>query len=169
MAYLPGAHQTLGEAFRACGLEWPDNVWMGVSVETAAYVHRVDHLRSVPANVRFISFEPLLGSVGRINLTGIEWYIAGGESGPGARPIKEAGVTEIRDQYLTAGVPFFFKQWGGTNKKKTGRQLENRTWSELPYHNASHSLRESIKKDIMHRQCITVSSMVNSHEGQDKI
>lgn len=113
-------------------LEWPDNVWMGVSVETADFLHRLDHLRSVPANVRFISFEPLLGSVGRINLTSIDWCIVGGESGPGARPIRKMWVTEIRDQCLTAGVPFFFKQWGGTNKKKTGRELEDRTWSELP-------------------------------------
>ncbi|MBN1553042.1 phage Gp37/Gp68 family protein [bacterium] len=159
--------ETLSEL--AINLEWPDNVWMGVSVETAEYLHRLDHLRTVHAKVRFISFEPLLGPVGWFDLSGIDWCIVGGESGPGARPMSKAWVTEIRDQCQAAGVPFFFKQWGGTNKKKTGRQLENRMWSELPYHSASHSLRESIKKDIMHRQCITVSSMVNSHEGQDKI
>jgi protein gp37 len=113
-------------------LEWPNNVWMGVSVETADYLHRVDHLWRVPANVRFISFEPLLGSVGRINLNGIDWCIVGGESGPGARPMSKIWVTEIRDQCLTTGVPFFFKQWGGTNKKKAGSLLENRAWNELP-------------------------------------
>jgi len=113
-------------------LEWPANVWMGVSVETAAYLHRLDHLRCIPSKVRFISFEPLLGPIGQFDLSGIDWCIVGGESGPGARPMKTEWVTKIRDQCNSAGVPFFFKQWGGTNKKKAGRSLENRTWSELP-------------------------------------
>lgn len=116
----------------AYDLEWPDNVWMGVSVETIAYLYRIDHLRRVPAKIRFISFEPLLGAVDRVDLTGIDWCIVGGESGPGARLIKKAWVTEIRDQCQRDGVPFFFKQWGGTNKKKAGRLLDNLYWDQMP-------------------------------------
>jgi protein gp37 len=113
-------------------LEWPDNVWAGVSVESRDYLQRIDHLRSVPARVRFISFEPLLKSLGEIDLTAIDWVIVGGESGPGARPMEESWVVEIREQCLAAGVPFFFKQWGGANKKKAGRLLDGRTWDGLP-------------------------------------
>ncbi len=116
----------------AVDLQWPDNVWMGVSVETAEYVHRLDHLRTVPSKVRFISFEPLLGPIGQFDLTGIDWCIVGGESGPGARPMSKAWVTNIRDQCRRANVPFFFKQWGGPNKKKTGRILDNQIWNEFP-------------------------------------
>ncbi len=108
------------------------NVWMGVSVETPEYLYRMDHLRRTPARVRFISFEPLLAALGKLDLDGIHWAIVGGESGPKSRPMNEAWVTEIRDQCRAARVPFFFKQWGGTNKKKAGRLLDGRVWDEMP-------------------------------------
>ncbi|MCU0250852.1 MAG: phage Gp37/Gp68 family protein [Vicinamibacterales bacterium] len=113
-------------------LEWPQNVWMGVSVETRKYLYRLDHLRRTPAKIRFASFEPLLEGLGTVNLDGIHWTIVGGESGPGARPMEKAWGIELRDQCVAAGVPFFFKQWGGTNKKKAGRLLDGRTWDQLP-------------------------------------
>lgn len=113
-------------------LSWPENLWMGVSVEGPKVLHRVDDLRAAPAHVRFISAEPLLASLSDIDLTGIHWLIAGGESGPGARPMREEWVTEIRNLCLDAGVAFFFKQWGGVNKHRTGRVLEDRTWDEMP-------------------------------------
>ena len=116
----------------APALCWPPNVWVGVSVETSKYLYRVAHLRQVPVAVRFLSFEPLLAPVGTIDLAGIHWVIVGGESGPGARPIKAEWVREIRDQCLAAGVPFFFKQWGGTQRKKGGRVLDGRIWDEMP-------------------------------------
>jgi protein gp37 len=105
---------------------------MGVSVETLRYTPRIDHLRQTNAMVKFLSLEPLLGALPGLNLEGIDWVIVGGESGPGARPMDPAWVTEIRDQCLDSNVPFFFKQWGGTRKKKAGRELEGRTWDELP-------------------------------------
>jgi protein gp37 len=113
-------------------IDWPANVWMGVSVETAKYKFRIDHLRQTGANIKFLSLEPLLGPLSHLNLAGIDWVIVGGESGPGARPIKKEWVTEIRDQCLSSNVPFFFKQWGGVNKKKVGRELQGRTWDQLP-------------------------------------
>ena len=113
-------------------IDWPDNVWQGVSVESAEYAFRIDHLRSTGAKVRFLSVEPLLGPIPNLDLKNIHWVIVGGESGPGARPMREEWVLEIRDQCQAAGVPFFFKQWGGVNKKKTGRELEGRTWDEMP-------------------------------------
>jgi protein gp37 len=113
-------------------IEWPDNVWAGVSVETRKYLARLDRLRKVRAHVKFISFEPLLEGLGEIDLTGINWAIVGGESGPRARQMDKAWVVEIREQCFAAGVPFFFKQWGGTRKKKAGRLLDGRTWEELP-------------------------------------
>ncbi len=113
-------------------IKWPKNVWMGVSVENSDYRCRIDSLRGVPAAVRFISFEPLLGPVGFLNLDGINWAIAGGESGPGARPMQPAWVIDIRDQCVAAGVPFFFKQWGGVRKKAAGRELEGRIWNQTP-------------------------------------
>jgi protein gp37 len=113
-------------------LTWPDNLWMGVSVENQDYTFRIDHLRQTHAKTKFLSLEPLLGAIPHMNLTGINWVIVGGESGPGARPIQPEWVTDIRDQCLAAKVPFFFKQWGGVNKKKTGRELEGRTWDDLP-------------------------------------
>ena len=113
-------------------LSWPENVWMGVSVENRDYLWRVDHLRKVPANVRFLSIEPLLGPIGRFSLKKIDWVIVGGESGPGARPMKEEWVIGIKNQCVKQGVPFFFKQWGGVQKKKWGRVLEGRTWDDIP-------------------------------------
>ncbi|MGN6183959.1 MAG: DUF5131 family protein [Thermoanaerobaculia bacterium] len=113
-------------------LEWPDNVWMGVSVESAAYVNRIDALRSTRAHVKFLSIEPLLGPMPTLDLHGIDWVIVGGESGPRARAVERSWILEIRDHCAKASVPFFFKQWGGTNKKKTGRELEGRTWDQMP-------------------------------------
>ena len=105
---------------------------MGVSVETQKYEYRIDHLRATGARVKFLSLEPLLGPLKNLNLENIDWAIVGGESGPGARPLKVGWVTDLRDQCARANVPFFFKQWGGVNKKKTGRLLEGRTWNEMP-------------------------------------
>lgn len=116
----------------APSLPWPENVWMGVTVEDADNTSRIECLRTVPAAVRFLSIEPLLGLIPNLNLEGIDWVIAGGESGPGARSMKEEWVLDIRDQCLRNRVPFFFKQWGGTNKKKAGRLLEGRIWDEMP-------------------------------------
>jgi protein gp37 len=105
---------------------------MGVSVESAKYVDRVDALRKTGAHVKFLSLEPLLGPLPNMNLSGMDWAIVGGESGPGARTIKREWITDIRDQCREARVAFFFKQWGGVNKKRTGRLLEGRTWDEMP-------------------------------------
>jgi len=113
-------------------LPWPRNVWMGVSVESAEYAWRIDQLRRVPAAVRFLSVEPLLGPVDDLRLDGIHWVIVGGESGPGARPMRPEWVESILAQCRAAGVPFFFKQWGGVNKKKTGRALHGRRYDEMP-------------------------------------
>jgi protein gp37 len=113
-------------------LPWPENVWMGVSVESAAYVGRVNDLVQVPASVRFLSVEPLLGPIPELPLEGIHWVIVGGESGPGARPMQPSWVKEIRSACRSARVPFFFKQWGGVNKKRTGRELDGRTWDAMP-------------------------------------
>jgi protein gp37 len=113
-------------------LPWPENVWMGVTVENGDYSYRIDHLRSVHAAVKFLSLEPLLGPVRNLNLKGIDWVIAGGESGPGARPMKEEWVRDVLLQCRAQAAPFFFKQWGGTNKKKAGRLLDRRTYDEMP-------------------------------------
>lgn len=116
----------------AAELDIPVNAWMGVSVENAKYVSRIDDLRRVRASVRFLSIEPLLGPIARLDLRAIDWVIVGGESGPRARRIDPAWVRQIRDQCGVARVPFFFKQWGGTRKHVTGRTLDGRTWDELP-------------------------------------
>jgi protein gp37 len=113
-------------------LEWPANVWMGVSVENAKYTSRIDHLRRTPAMTKFLSLEPLLGPLRNLDLENIDWAIVGGESGFGARPMLVDWVTEIREQCQEAGVAFFFKQWGGVQKKRNGRELEGRTWDEMP-------------------------------------
>jgi protein gp37 len=113
-------------------LPWAPNIWMGVSVENKDYLSRIDDLRSTGASVKFLSLEPLLGPLNDLNLQGIQWVIVGGESGPDARPMDPKWVTDIRDQCLQAGVAFFFKQWGGVQKKKLGRELEGRTWNEMP-------------------------------------
>jgi len=116
----------------ASDLKWPRNVWMGVTAEDKERLYRVDKLRSVPAKVKFLSIEPLLGPLPDLNLDGIDWVIVGGESGPGARPMKREWVIEIRDTCVNSTIPFFFKQWGGTRKKASGRVLENRTWNQMP-------------------------------------
>lgn len=113
-------------------LPWPDNVWMGVTVENADYAFRIDHLRTVAAAVRFLSIEPLLGPVPGLNLSGIDWVIVGGESGPGARAMEPAWARDVLGQCRRFGVPFFFKQWGGVNKKKAGRTLDGRVYDEMP-------------------------------------
>jgi len=113
-------------------LSWPRNLCMGVTVENAKYTFRIDDLRQTSAVIKFLSLEPLLGPIPDINLRGIDWVIVGGESGPGARPILPDWVTDIRDQCLAADVPFFFKQWGGVNKKKNGRKLDGKTWNQTP-------------------------------------
>ena len=113
-------------------LAWPPNVWMGVTVERADYLYRIDRLRRTCAPVKFLSLEPLLGLIPELDLEGIQWVVVGGESGPGARPMLPEWVIGIRDQCVEARVPFFFKQWGGVNKKKAGRLLEGRTWDQMP-------------------------------------
>lgn len=113
-------------------LNWPPNVWMGVSIENQDFLCRLDDLKKTGAYIKFLSLEPLLGPLKNINLRGVDWVIAGGESGPKARPVKTHWVTEIRNQCNQSKVPFFFKQWGGVNKKKAGRLLEGRIWDEMP-------------------------------------
>lgn len=113
-------------------LPWAENIWMGVSVENADVRYRIDHLRACDAHVKFLSLEPLLGPLPSLDLNGIDWVIVGGESGPKARPVDVRWVVDIRDQCIKNNVPFFFKQWGGYNKKKAGRLLEGRTWDEMP-------------------------------------
>lgn len=115
----------------------PKNIWLGVSVECEDYLYRIDDLRAVTASVKFLSLEPLIGPLPDLNLKGIDWVIVGGESGPGARPMKAEWVTIIRDACLAKKVPFFFKQWGGVFKKRSGRVLEGRTWDEMPALNVS--------------------------------
>lgn len=113
-------------------LPWAENIWMGVTVENQDFAFRVDHLRRTNAFIKFLSMEPLLGKVSNLNLIGLDWVIVGGESGPGSRPMDHSWVVDIRNQCQQAHVSFFFKQWGGTQKKKTGRLLEGRTWDEIP-------------------------------------
>jgi protein gp37 len=113
-------------------LRWPRNVWMGVSVESQNYWSRVEHLRHTGARVRFLSLEPLLGPISTLELDNIQWVIAGGESGPNARPMLPDWVRSIRDACIAQGVAFHFKQWGGVNKKATGRVLDKRTWDDMP-------------------------------------
>ncbi|MBU0517131.1 MAG: phage Gp37/Gp68 family protein [Proteobacteria bacterium] len=111
---------------------WPKNVWMGVTVERSDYIFRIDHLRRTGARTKFLSLEPLLGPLPDLDLTGIDWVILGGESGPQARPMPQTWVIDLKDQCLAAGVPFFFKQWGGRNRKKAGRMLLGQTWEQMP-------------------------------------
>lgn len=113
-------------------LPWPPNVWMGVSVEDARVVDRIPHLLSTPAQTKFLSCEPLIGPLENLPLAGIDWVIVGGESGQGARPIQEVWVQSIRRQCRAARVAFFFKQWGGVRKDRNGRQLNGRTYDEMP-------------------------------------
>lgn len=113
-------------------IDWPTNVWMGVSVENRDYTFRIDLLRQTDAHIKFLSLEPLLGPLPNLNLSHIDWVIVGGESGPGARSMLEDWVVDIRDQCVAAKVPFFFKQWGGFNKKRAGRLLQGVTWDQMP-------------------------------------
>lgn len=113
-------------------LDWPENLWVGVTIESEKYKHRIDLLRDVPAAVKFLSVEPMIGPLGIIDLTSIDWVIVGGESGPGARAIEKTWVDQVKDQCIENGVPFFFKQWGGFNKKKNGRLLDGKTWNQFP-------------------------------------
>ena len=113
-------------------LPWPSQIWLGVSVESERYTHRIDLLRQCGAAIKFLSLEPLLGPLPDLNLDGIDWVIVGGESGPGARPMEAEWAQDIRDQCVEAGVPFYFKQWGGVFKKRHGRELDGRTWDEMP-------------------------------------
>jgi protein gp37 len=113
-------------------IPWPKNVWLGTSVESQEFVWRIRELAKVPALLRFLSVEPLIGPIDRLPLRGIHWVIVGGESGPGARPMKPEWVTRIRDRCGRYQVPFFFKQWGGVQKFRAGRELEGRTWDDMP-------------------------------------
>lgn len=113
-------------------LPWPENVWMGVSIENRRFVHRADYLRDVEAAIRFVSAEPLLGPLDGLDLTDIHWLIAGGESGPRHRPVRIEWLRDLRDRCHANGVAFFFKQWGGTRPKSGGRVLDGRTWDEMP-------------------------------------
>lgn len=113
-------------------LPWSENIWMGVTVESSDYKERIDRLRNTDAFIKFLSLEPLLEDIGDLNLNGIDWVIVGGESGPKSRPIEEQWVRNIQEQCEEQNVSFFFKQWGGVNKKKNGRLLDGRTWDEMP-------------------------------------
>ena len=119
-------------------LPWTDNIWMGVSVESEDYKFRIDSLRKTPARVKFLSIEPLLGRLRKTNFKGIDWVIVGGESGPKARMMHPDWVREIRDTCVSQDTPFFFKQWGGINKKKTGRELDGEYWDQMPKLFSSH-------------------------------
>ncbi|MEX0806319.1 MAG: DUF5131 family protein, partial [Candidatus Binatia bacterium] len=125
-------------------IDWPPNVWMGVSVENKSYTWRIDDLRQTHARTKFLSIEPLLGPIADLNLSGIDWVIVGGESGPAARPIQRNWVVDIRRQCRQAGVAFFFKQWGGVNKKKTGRKLDGRTYDEMPINQNDEGVQQSL-------------------------
>lgn len=114
-------------------LSWTSNIWMGVSVESSKYADRISHLNRIPAKTKFLSLEPLLGPLPELDLSHVDWAIVGGESGFGSRPMEVEWVRSIRDQCKRTDVPFFFKQWGGVNKKKTGRSFEGRTWDEMPH------------------------------------
>jgi protein gp37 len=127
---LTKRHERLAELSER--LPWPPNVWMGVTIENRRFVHRADYLRDVPAAVRFISAEPLLGPLAGLDLTGVHWLIAGGESGPRHRPVREEWLLALRDRCQDEGVAYFFKQWGGRRPKSGGRELDGRTWDEMP-------------------------------------
>ncbi len=119
-------------------LTWSPNIWMGVSVESSDYLFRTEHLKATRAHTKFLSLEPLLGPLQQLSLSGINWVIVGGESGPGARPVDISWIREIRGNCQTNHVPFFFKQWGGVRKKRAGRVLDGRTWDEVPTLGRSH-------------------------------
>ena len=122
----------------APSLRWTENIWMGVTVESAPYISRLEYLRSVPADVRFLSLEPLLSPIPNMDLTKIDWIIVGGESGPSSRPMLKRWVIDIKQQCHEARLPFFFKQWGGVNKKKSGRYLNGKIFDEMPKHDGMY-------------------------------
>ncbi|MGE0117266.1 MAG: DUF5131 family protein [Dongiaceae bacterium] len=125
---------------RYAGLRGPRHIWFGVSVEDGSKKSRIQHLQATPAGVRFLSIEPLIGPMGRLDLTGVDWVIVGGESGPGARPVDPEWVREVRDQCLESGTAFFFKQWGGLRPKSGGRELDGREWNQFPHAVASYGI-----------------------------
>lgn len=127
-------------------LKWHKNIWIGVSVEDKSRLKRIDDLRNVPAYVRFVSAEPLLEDLGNVDLSNIDWLIAGGESGPRARPMKYEWVCALRDNCLRSNVPFFFKQWGGVHKKLNGRHLDGRLWNQMPVDSTLTPMRPSLVK-----------------------
>jgi len=129
-------------------LEWMPNIWMGVSVESRKYTFRIDHLRQTGARIKFLSLEPLLAPLGKLDLSGIDWVIVGGESGPRARPMDPAWAREIRDQCIASNVPFFFKQWGGKRKSRTGRLLDGRTWNGFPRSPEAKPVQRSSRKQM---------------------
>ncbi len=129
-------------------LEWAPNIWMGVSVETGKYRSRIDDLRRTDAMLKFLSLEPLLGPLNGLDYEDIDWVIVGGESGPKARKMDPAWVVDLREQCREASVPFFFKQWGGTNKKKAGRELEGRTWDEMPVQEALAGVQRAHRQRV---------------------
>jgi protein gp37 len=128
-------------------IDWPGNVWMGVSVEQEDYAYRIEHLRQTDSYVKFLSLEPLLGPLPNLGLGGVDWVIVGGESGPGARPMAKEWVIDIRDQCLAAGVPFFFKQWGGFRRRQAGRELDGQTWDELPVGRGQDPAHSAVTED----------------------
>jgi protein gp37 len=125
---------------------WPRNVWLGVSVESEDYKFRINHLAKTKAHIKFLSLEPLIGPIPNLNLKYIDWVIVGGESGPGARQIQEEWVKDIRNQCKRTKTPFFFKQWGGVNRKKTGRELQGKIWDEMPQSIYTNKLWAKTKK-----------------------
>ncbi|MDQ3695467.1 MAG: phage Gp37/Gp68 family protein [Chloroflexota bacterium] len=137
-------------------LPWPSNVWMGTSVESTKYVSRIQLIGQTAAQVKFLSLEPLLGPLPNLELTEIDWVIVGGESGPQARPVNEAWVIDIRDQCISQKIPFFFKQWGGVNKKIRGRLLEGRTWDEMP----SAARLQAQSPELIHREQTPLLALV---------
>jgi protein gp37 len=139
-------------------LDWAPNIWMGVSVESDTYRGRIDALRSTAALTKFLSLEPLLGPLHGLDLRDIQWVIVGGESGPGARPMDSAWATDLRDQCRRAKVPFFFKQWGGTNKKQAGRILDGRTWDEMPAAPTVHDPRPGDRGAAHARQGVRMNT-----------
>lgn len=147
-------------------LPWPDNVWMGVSVENADYAFRIDHLRRVGAKVRFLSLEPLIGPLDELDLTDIHWVIAGGESGPGSRPMEAEWVRSIRNRCVAADVPFHFKQWGGPKKKAAGRELDGRTWDQWPRTYGRHDISASTNDEVAASQIPSGSTNVREQSSQ---
>ena len=140
-------------------LPWPSNIWMGTSVESADYTDRIHELQKVPAKVRFLSVEPLLGPIPQLPVRGIGWVIVGGESGPGARAMEADWVRQIRDRCIHYGVPFFFKQWGGVQKSRTGRTLDGRTWDDFPRQSVNE--KSTGEKESFVRACHFTEFSIN--------